>query len=72
MTDEYMTKEYTIRLTEHDIGLLMTVAEGYAAHARIKAMQGQRDKEKTAKVCTDITATISKLYRKIQQIHWEE
>lgn len=69
MTTEYATKEYTVKLTEHDLELLMYVSEGYAAHARIKAMQGERDKEKVAKVCKEITETTSKLYRKILQIH---
>ena len=62
-------KEYTVKLTEQEIELLMRATESAIAHAHLQAMQGKRDKEKT-KVYTDKLSNVdSKLYRKILKIH---
>lgn len=62
-------KKYSVRLTEEEIELLMSVTEGYSAKAKIEAMQGRRDKEKTKKLTDRLCAVNSKLYQEILKIH---
>lgn len=62
-------KEYTVKLTEQEIELLMYATESASARAQIQAAQGKRDKEKTEKYTDRLCAVNSKLYRKILEIH---
>ena len=62
-------KEYTIKLTEQEIELLMSATEAQSATAKIQAAHGIRDKEKTKAYTDRLCAVNSKLYRKILEIH---
>ncbi len=62
-------KEYTVKLTEQEIELLMYATEAESAKATIQAAQGKRDKDKTKTYTDRLCAVNSKLYRKILEIH---
>ena len=62
-------KEYTVKLTEQEIELLMCATEAESAKAKIQAAAGKRDKEKTKAYTDRLCAVNSKLYRKILEIH---
>ena len=62
-------KEYTIKLTESEIELLMSATEAESAKAKIQAAAGKRDKQKTQAYTDRLCAVNSKLYRKILEIH---
>lgn len=62
-------KEYTVKLTEKDVGLLMYAIEGYDAHAQVQARQGKRDKTKTERLHNELVELDSKLYQMILKIH---
>ena len=62
-------KEYSIKLTESEIELLMTATASQSAHAKLQAARGLRDKEKTKNYTDKLCAVNSKLYHKILDIH---
>ena len=62
-------KEYTVKLTEREIELLMSATESASAHAKLQAAAGKRDKEKTKTYTDRLCEVNSKLYQKILQIH---
>ena len=62
-------KEYTVKLTEKEIGLLIHVANGYSAHAVMQAAEGKRDKEKAWNLYHEVAVITSKLDNKYRQIH---
>ena len=62
-------KEYTVKLTEQEIEILMQATEAEHAKIRIQIAQGKRDKEKSMAWADKLCAVNKKLYRKILEIH---
>ena len=62
-------KEYTVKLTEQDIDLLLCATSSESSHAIIQAASGKRDKEKAEQYTERLRVVSSKLYRKLLEIH---
>ena len=65
-------KEYTVKLTEREIEILLHAIEAESAHAKMQAAQGIRDRDKTDRWTSKLCAVSSKLYSRLYEIHSKE
>lgn len=64
--------EITVKLTEKEIELLMYATQAHAAHEKLEALQGRRDKKKTKAHTDRLCEVNSKLYQIILKVHEKE